>query len=117
MFHDNSIQWKKEAQAQREILAPEEGMAENSFATPIDLSRPPVVPYSHQKFPKMLYDHKSSKPEGEEKKQQVVNGIIQETKVYVPAQLATCTVHSEQELEARVKEGWSEKPPDFSKRK
>lgn len=120
MFANNSIPWKKEAEAQRQIFAPEENeMAENSFAAPIDLSRPPVVPYSHQKFPKMLYDHKASRAEREEmgKVPSGVQGFLIDAPVHVPAHIVTCIVQGEDELQAKLKEGWSEKPPDFSKRK
>lgn len=73
-----------------------------------DLSKPPVVPYRHQEFPKIVYDHSKSVPSRDIMKKM---GTGNEELIHIPAKLAHRIVKDEKELKAALKAGFVEIPP------
>ena len=75
-----------------------------------DLSKPPVKSYTHQAFPKVVYNHEASVPEHVIKKKDLLNNAYQQLE---PAKLVTKNVNSSEELADELEQGWSTKPPVF----
>lgn len=128
-----SYDWDKEAAFQRDIFGLEsKSMGSNAGALSLaeadrlrellfahdrqqssnvfDLSKPPVVPYQHKKFPVTVYNHESSEPPAIELRR-YPDG--REDEVHVGAKLVTRVVRDEEELSAAVAEGWALDVPTF----
>lgn len=80
---------------------------EKNAVNVFDPNNPPKVPYSHKEFPKVVYDHKASKPSRDKLVMQHGTEHVQ----HVPAKLATKNVNNQAELDAALAEGWELKPP------
>lgn len=100
-----------EIEKMRMIVAQQDSKArsENIF----DINRPVTQKYIHQEYPKVMYHHAQSKPESSEKK--TIHGEVHD--VYIPAQIKNCIVHSDDERDAKIAEGWELKPPTFEAKK
>lgn len=72
-----------------------------------DLSKPPVVPYRHQEFPKLVYDHAASEPSRDIMRK---SGNGNEELIHIPAKHAHRIVKDEKELKAALKAGFVETP-------
>jgi hypothetical protein len=94
----------------RQILAQHD--SEHKPMTTTDLNNPPREQYRFQKFPMMVYDLAHSHP-SHDKTQPRSNGAGVET-VHIPAKVVTSVIHSEDELQQVLMQGWSEKAPDFT---
>lgn len=79
-----------------------------------DLNNPPKEPYRYQKFPKMLYNHEQSQPAHEETRSAIVGSSVIEESVHVRAKVVTLIVHSEEDLQAALADGWQTMPPNYS---
>ena len=80
--------------------------------TTTDLNNPPKEQYRFQKFPMMVYDLSKSYP-SYEKDEPRRNGMGIES-VHYPAKVVSRTVHSEDELQHFLGEGWSEQAPIYT---
>ena len=78
-----------------------------------DLSKPPVVPYTFQKFPMTVYNPKGSTPPKIIRTEKAVENRLVVSETHVAARLQMKMVNSEKELEKALKDGWQEKPPVF----
>lgn len=81
----------------------------NAQSIVMDLSKPIIVPYTHQEYPKMVYDHAASEP-GFWAAKKTVNG---DDLYHVPAKLVNRIVKNADELQAALAEGFSEEAPYF----
>jgi hypothetical protein len=79
----------------------------------IDLNNPPKVPYRHQKFPMVVYDHERSYPARDETRTVVRGSMAVQERIHVAARISSKLVHSEEELREARAEGWSELAPEF----
>lgn len=95
-----------EVQRMRELVAAHDKSAKKERIT--DLSKPPVEPYRYRPFPKVLYNHAESTPTRHEKVAKH-GGVVEDVTHHV--HYATITVHDQEELEAALADGYSEKPP------
>jgi uncharacterized protein YecA (UPF0149 family) len=73
-----------------------------------DLNKPPKVPYRHQDFPRMVYNHKLSAPSRVDLVKGK-DGDVQER--HVEPKIVSKIVHDEDELEAALEAGWSKEVP------
>jgi hypothetical protein len=72
-----------------------------------DLSKPPVVQYRHQEFPKMVYDHAKSEPSRDIMRK---SGNGNEELIHIPAKHAHKIVNNADELAEALSKGFQEKP-------
>ena len=94
----------------RDILAQQDARrTPNVF----DLSKPPVVPYSHQEFPKTVYHHKQSKPGRIITREVAIDGRPVDSTHHVAPKIVSKTVKNADELQKALADGWDEKPPTF----
>lgn len=75
-----------------------------------DPNRPPHIPYKHQEFPKVLYNHEESRPS----RDKIVVQHGGEHLHHIPAKYVTLVVNNEKELNKALKDGWKEKAPDLA---
>ena len=78
-----------------------------------NINEQPRVPYRHQKFPMMMYNHEKSYPAHTETKTAIVGSSVLEETIHIKAKVSTRIVHSEHEMESAKVEGWSTTPPEF----
>jgi hypothetical protein len=98
-FSSGQIEELRNAIVRRDSQQAKEGM--------IDINNPPKVPYVFQKFPMMVYKHSKAQSSRDELRQNRDQVEI----VHIPAKLGEKVVNSEEELEAALEAGYSEKPP------
>jgi hypothetical protein len=102
----NSEQFsREEVERMREIVLRSDRGSINVF----DLNNPPKVPYKHQEFPKMVYDHSKAEPSRE---------VVKKTRegeemVHIAAKLGQKIVNNEAELAEALASGYVEEPPVF----
>jgi len=72
-----------------------------------DLSKPPVVAYRHQEFPKMVYDHEKSEPSRDIMRK---SGNGNEELIHIPAKHAHKIVKNADELAEALSKGFKEQP-------
>lgn len=72
-----------------------------------DLNNPPKVPYRHQAFPKLVYNHAASEPSRIEIDTE--NGKRVER--HIEPKLVTMKVTDQEHLEKALEAGWSEEVP------
>jgi len=108
-FDPSTLSFEELDTLRRVLLEADRKSQPNSF----DLSKPPVVPYQFHKFPKMVYDHKASKPPSDK----TVRGPYGEELRHTAAVYVTRTVKNEEELQEALSEGYREDPPTFHKGK
>ena len=88
------------------VLASDQKRVPNTF----DPNNPPKVRYTHQEFPKLVYDHDASKPSSEK----LVVKLGVEQVEHIPAKYVTKVVHNKAELEQALAGGWKEDAPDLA---
>jgi hypothetical protein len=86
------------------ILRRDKNQAQSNL---IDINNPPKQPYTFEKFPMAVYLHKKAAPSRDEIRQ----NRDQIEVVHIPAKLGEKIVHNEDELQAALAQGYSEKAP------
>lgn len=95
-------------EAMRQVVMQSDNSAKS---TEFDLNNPPKVPYRHQAFPKMIYNHEASEPSRVEVDYE--NGKRVEKNI--EPKIVSAKVGSQEELEEALAAGWSEEvPPQHS---
>lgn len=94
----------------RVVMESDKARSQNVF----DLSKPNVMPYKYEPFPKMLYDHKRSKAPYWRERVVTIPGIgITKERELVPAELAYKIVDNEEQLKQALAEGYRKDAPRF----
>lgn len=101
---------ESEVMHMRQILAQHD--SQHKPMTTTDLNNPPKEQYRFQKFPMMVYDLNNSYPSRDEQRPKS-NSLGFET-VHVPAKVLAKVIHSDEELQYVLANGWSEQAPAFN---
>ncbi len=100
-----------EAEQMRALLAKYD--SKHKPATIHNLNDPPKVPYRHQKFPMMVYNHAESFPAHTETRSAIVGSSVLEETIHVKAHISTALVQDEKQLQKAIENGWSTEAPVF----
>ena len=100
-----------EAEQMRALLAKYD--SQHKPATIHNLNDPPKVPYRHQKFPMMVYNHAESFPAHTETRSAIVGSSVLEETIHVKAHIHTALVQNEHQLRQALESGWSTEAPEF----